>query len=221
MAGHPHRNAGIHRPRAGTWREGNSPIGPTIFSPSGASCSSACTGRRLPQRLALDVGPREDTARRRPGASANRAEHQPPLLDVLVHRMVSKDPARRPATALTLPSSPERPRQAGDGYPRPSASHKLTQNERRVMTVLVVVRPHYASPGVSSRAAVGVERESCCSRRTNVSGCAPTCSPSGRSSPWPWRRGALRTRRRCSRASRSAWRRPSRALESPSPPGAP
>jgi hypothetical protein len=64
----------------------------------------------------------------------------PPLLDVLVHRMVSKDPSKRPRDGAALLRHLNDLDKPGMD-PRPSASHKLTQSERRVMTVLVVVLP--------------------------------------------------------------------------------
>jgi eukaryotic-like serine/threonine-protein kinase len=71
----------------------------------------------------------------------------PPALDILVHRMVSKEPEKRPrdgAELVALLADLERAPSSVVG--RASSPSTLTESERRVVTVLVVVLPPNRTP---------------------------------------------------------------------------
>ena len=66
----------------------------------------------------------------------------PPALDLLVHRMVSKDPEKRPRDGAELAARlADLERIPALGVRSPSPPPSLTESERRVVTVLVVVLP--------------------------------------------------------------------------------
>jgi tetratricopeptide (TPR) repeat protein len=72
----------------------------------------------------------------------------PPGLDLLVHRMVSKDPEKRPRDGAELALRlADLERAPVSGVHRSSQPPALTESERRVVTVLVVVLPAAAGLG--------------------------------------------------------------------------
>jgi len=72
----------------------------------------------------------------------------PDGLDLLIHKMVSKDPARRPRDGAQLKQWLEEMRDAPPGSTRSLAAASLTANEQRVVTVVVAVLP--SSRGAAS-----------------------------------------------------------------------
>jgi len=65
----------------------------------------------------------------------------PEGLDALIHKMVAKDPARRPRDGAELAQWLEAMRDAPPGSTRSLAPASLTANEQRVVTVVVAVLP--------------------------------------------------------------------------------